>query len=108
MRANCGVKHVVATDQDERALVCARQNVTRLGLDARVDVVQADLFPAGRVPLVVCNPPWVPAQPSSPLEHAIYDPASRMLRAFLPAWPTTWNRVERVGCCFPTSPSTSG
>jgi methylase of polypeptide subunit release factors len=81
--ARRGVKHVVATDQDERALACARENVTRLGLDARVDVVQADLFPAGRAPLVVCNPPWVPAQPSSPLEYAIYDPASRMLRAFL-------------------------
>jgi methylase of polypeptide subunit release factors len=81
--ARRGVKHVIATDQDERALACARENITRLGLDARVDVVQADLFPVGRVPLVVCNPPWVPAQPSSPLEHAIYDPASRMLRAFL-------------------------
>lgn len=81
--ARRGVKHIVATDQDERALACARENVHRLGLDDRVDVVQADLFPAGRAPLVVCNPPWVPARPSSPLEHAIYDPASRMLRTFL-------------------------
>jgi hypothetical protein len=32
---------------------------------------------------VVCNPPWLPARPSSPLEHAIYDPDSRMLRDFL-------------------------
>jgi methylase of polypeptide subunit release factors len=45
--------------------------------------VQADLFPSGQVPLIVCNPPWVPARPSSPLESAVYDPDSRMLRGFL-------------------------
>jgi methylase of polypeptide subunit release factors len=43
----------------------------------------ADLFPEGRAPLVVCNPPWVPARPSSPIEYAVYDPDSRMLRGFL-------------------------
>ena len=43
----------------------------------------ADLFPAGRAPLVVCNPPWIPARPSSPIEGAIYDPESRMLLGFL-------------------------
>jgi methylase of polypeptide subunit release factors len=82
--ARRGVGRVVATDQDTRALACARENVTRLGLTGRVDVVEADLFPGeGRVPLVVCNPPWVPAKPSSPLEYAVYDPGSRMLRAFV-------------------------
>jgi len=81
--AKRGVARVVATDRDARALACARENITRLGLDGTVEVVEADLFPAGRAPLVVCNPPWVPARPASPLEHAIFDPESRMLRAFL-------------------------
>ena len=81
--AKRGVKHVVATDQDPRALACARQNIARLGLAGRVDVVAADLFPQGRAPLIVCNPPWLPARANSPLEHAIYDPESRMLRGFL-------------------------
>lgn len=81
--ARRGVERIVATEQDGNALACARENITRLGLDDRVDVVRADLFPEGRAGLVVCNPPWVPAWPSSPLEHAIYDPESRMLRAFL-------------------------
>lgn len=81
--ARRGIERIVATDQDQRALACARENLARLGLAARVDVVQADLFPEGRAPLVVCNPPWVPARPSSPLEHAIFDPESRMLRGFL-------------------------
>ena len=81
--ARRGVKHVVATDQDPRALACARSNIARLGLKGRVDVVEADLFPQGRAPLVVCNPPWLPARANSPLEHAIYDPDSRMLLGFL-------------------------
>lgn len=81
--AQRGVKHVIGTDQDPRALACARENVARLGLQTQVDVIEADLFPEGRAPLVVCNPPWVPARPSSPIERAVYDPDSRMLRGFL-------------------------
>jgi len=78
-----GVKRIVATDQDPRALACARENLARLGLGAQVEVVQADLFPAGKAPLIVCNPPWIPARPSSPIELAIFDPDSRMLRGFI-------------------------
>ncbi len=81
--ARRGIRRIVATDQDLRALNCARENLTRLGLVAQVDLMQADLFPEGRASLVVCNPPWVPARPSSPLEHAIFDPESRMLLGFL-------------------------
>ena len=81
--AKRGVKHVIATDQDPRALACARQNIARLGLKGRVEVVEADLFPEGCAPLIVCNPPWLPARANSPLEHAIYDPESRMLKGFL-------------------------
>jgi SAM-dependent methyltransferase len=85
--ARRGVERVIATDQDPRALACARENIARLGLARQVEVVQADLFPEGRAMLVVCNPPWVPARPSSPIEHGIYDPESRMLRGFLAALP---------------------
>jgi tRNA1(Val) A37 N6-methylase TrmN6 len=81
--AQRGITQVVATDMDSRALACARENLTRLGFIDRVQLLQADLFPAGRAPLVVCNPPWLPAKPSAPIEHAIYDPGSQMLRGFL-------------------------
>lgn len=81
--ARRGVQRIVATDHDPRALACARENLHRLDLDGRVDVVQADLFPDGRAPLIVCNPPWVPARANAPIEHAVYDPDSRMLRGFL-------------------------
>ncbi len=86
--ARGGVKRVIATDMDPRALACAGDNLRRLGLSAQVQVVQANLFPEaaeGNVcaPLIVCNPPWIPARPSSPIESAIYDPESRMLRGFI-------------------------
>ena len=81
--ARRGGQRVVATDQDQRALACARDNVSRLGLQDRIEVIQADLFPPGQAALVVCNPPWVPGRPSSPIEHAVYDDGSRMLRGFL-------------------------
>jgi methylase of polypeptide subunit release factors len=82
-----GVKRVVATDLDSRALACAADNIQRLGLGGRVELAQADLFPAGTAPLIVCNPPWVPARPSSPLERAIYDEDGRMLRGWLAGLP---------------------
>ena len=81
--ARRGVLRVVATDQEPRALACARDNIERLGLQRQVEVLEADLFPPGRAPLVVCNPPWLPARASSPVERAIYDEGSRMLRGFL-------------------------
>ncbi|MFH8368817.1 methyltransferase [Streptomyces sp. NPDC018031] len=84
--ARRGVRRVVATDQDPRALACARENLDRLVPGDRVEVVAADLYPAaeaGRAHLVVCNPPWLPGRPSSPVEYAVYDPGSRMLLGFL-------------------------
>ena len=81
--AQRGMQRVVATDQDERALACARENLQRLGFTRQVEAVRADLFPDGRAPLVVCNPPWLPGRPSSALEYAIYDPDGRMLAGFL-------------------------
>lgn len=81
--ARRGIAHVVATDQDPRALACAEENVARLGLSVQVKVVAADLFPPGRAALLVCNPPWLPARATSPLERAVYDPGSRMLTGFI-------------------------
>ncbi len=81
--AQRGINRIIATDQDNRALACARENLQRLNLSDQVEVMQADLFPQGKADLIVCNPPWLPARPSSPLEYAVYDPESRMLKGFL-------------------------
>ncbi len=78
-----GIDQVVATDQDPRALACARENLQRLRLPNPVKVMQADLFPEGLASVIVCNPPWLPARPGSPLEGAVYDEGSRMLLGFL-------------------------
>jgi len=81
--ARRGVERVIATDRELSALVCARENIDRLGLRQRVEVLEADLFPAGKAPLIVCNPPWLPGRASTALEAAVYDPDSAMLRGFL-------------------------
>ncbi len=78
-----GVKKIIATDQDDRALACAKENIERLSLDSSIQVIKANLFPQEKASLIVCNPPWVPARPSSTLEHAVYDPESQMLKGFL-------------------------
>ena len=74
---------MVATDQDPRAIACAQANLEQLGVTNQVQLLQADLFPPGRASLVLCNPPWLPARPSSPIEFAVYDEGSRMLLGFL-------------------------
>lgn len=81
--ARRGVARVVATDNNEQALACARENIERLGLQRQVDIVDADMFPPGKADLIVCNPPWLPAKPTSTIELAIYDADSRMLTAFV-------------------------
>ncbi len=81
--ARRGVARIVATDQDPRALACARANLAQLDVEAQVQVVETDLFPEGQASLVVCNPPWLPARPSSPIERAVYDEGGRMLQGFL-------------------------
>jgi methylase of polypeptide subunit release factors len=78
-----GFKRVVGTDLDPRALACAKENIQRLGLSDRVELIQTDLFPQGKAPLIVCNPPWLPARASAPIERAIYDENSAMLKGFL-------------------------
>ena len=81
--ARRGAGRVVATDINPRAVSCARDNVHRLGLADRVQVGEADLWPSGRADLIVCNPPWLPARPTSALELGIYDPGSDVLHRFL-------------------------
>lgn len=82
-----GVAHIIATDLDPKALACAQANIDNLGCAAQITLVAADLFPpiqqCGPAQLIVCNPPWLPARPNSPIERAIYDEGGAMLRGFL-------------------------
>jgi methylase of polypeptide subunit release factors len=81
--ARRGVARVIATERDTHTLDCARDNFRRLAPGQHIETAQADLFPAGKAPLIVCNPPWIPARPTTPLERAVYDNEGSMLRGFL-------------------------
>lgn len=86
--AKRGIPQIVATDLDPRALACAEDNLNRLGYGAQVRLCRDDLFPdvahaPTQADMILCNPPWVPATPTSPVEAAVYDPDSQMLRRFL-------------------------
>lgn len=86
--ARRGAAEVVATDLNPRAVHCARDNLRRLGLSDRVQVLETDLWPADRrADLVVCNPPWLPGNPASALELGIYDASSSMLHRFIDGLP---------------------
>ena len=78
---------VLASDLSAAAIACASDNIERLQLAGRVTLLQADLYATAGAPqrrgLVLCNPPWLPGPVSSPLDAAVYDPDSRMLRGFL-------------------------
>lgn len=77
------IADITATDTNPRAIACAAANLHRLGLHKSVRIEAIDLFPQGRADLIVCNPPWLPAKPTSAIETALYDPDSAMLKGFL-------------------------
>ena len=81
--AKRGIPDIIATDTNPKAIACATANLERLGLDKAVSIQLIDLFPETCADLIVCNPPWLPAKPTSAIETALYDPNHAMLTAFL-------------------------
>ncbi|RKT08763.1 methyltransferase family protein [Streptomyces sp. 1114.5] len=83
--AKRGLRRVLVTDANPRALACAQDNAHRLGLADRIEAAGTALYPPGddRAALVVCNPPWLPGRAASALDQGVYDPDSRMLHGFL-------------------------
>ena len=106
--AKRGIKHIIATDTNPVAITTAAANFARLAVSEQITLSEQDLFPEGCADLIVCNPPWLPAKPSSLIETALYDPNSQMLRAFLSgvakhlneqgqAWLIMSNLAELIG-----------
>jgi methylase of polypeptide subunit release factors len=77
-------------------------------MDSRIRVEHRDMFPDGRADLIVCNPPWLPGEPTSSLEAGVYDPGAGMLRRLIQeiphhltpggqAWLILSDLAERLG-----------
>ena len=107
-----GFRQVIATDNQERAISCATENLSRLGLLGNVNILKCDLFPPGKANLIVCNPPWLPGKARSSIESAVYDENSQMLKGFLKglkahlepkgvAWLIMSDLAERLGLRAP-------
>jgi len=82
--------NAICIDNNSRAVECAKDNFSKLGLSNRTEVIESDIFPrtsssnaAGKADIIVCNPPWIPGLAHSPLDSAIYDQGSSFLRRFL-------------------------
>lgn len=99
---------VTATDLSAAALASAAEDAARLGLAGQVAVARADLFPPAAFQVVVCNPPWLPAEAVTPLDLAVYDPGGAFLSRFLAglpahlepggeAWLILSDLAERIG-----------
>ncbi|UOO92121.1 methyltransferase [Vitreoscilla stercoraria] len=106
--AKRGLKNIIATDTNPTAIAAAQANFERLHIDQHIQLHEQDLFPAGKADLIVCNPPWLPAKPSSIIETALYDADSHMLKSFLngvterlnengQAWLIMSDLAERIG-----------
>jgi len=64
--SHCGSARVWSSDLTDGTIAVARGNAERLGLSDRVRILQGDLFGgladqglAGKIDLVVCNPPYI-------------------------------------------------
>lgn len=92
------------TDVDEHALEVARANLSGIGRSgARVRVVAGDWFSAlpeslaGRVDLVVSNPPYVPEGQQLPEEVAGWEPSTALF-----AGPDGTSALERIVTAAPS------
>ncbi len=81
--AQRGIPKIIGTDTNPLAIQAAKDNINNLGFNQQVDIIQQDLFPENTADLIICNPPWLPAKPTSNIETALYDPDNQMLLALL-------------------------
>jgi len=77
LAAKCPASRITAVEVSPEALVVARLNLARHGLEQRIELVQCDGFstlPAGaRFNLIVSNPPYIPTAEIATLEPEVRD-----------------------------------
>ena len=87
---------VTAIDANRAAVDCARVNIAALGVDG-IDVKLGDItqeLDLPRYKVIVANPPWVPGIGENPLQQAVFDDQSQMLRG---CFRTAKTRLEDGG-----------
>jgi release factor glutamine methyltransferase len=68
-------RRVVAADLNPEAIHCARVNAVLARVDDRIELRGGDLFAAveeERFDVVICNPPFYPGRPETPIETAFF------------------------------------
>jgi release factor glutamine methyltransferase len=77
---------VIAVDINPEAVRCARENVRANGLEAKISVLEGDLFSCldrgQRFDIILFTPPYLEGTPRTPLDHALFDPGKALLRRF--------------------------
>lgn len=76
LAVHCPAARIWAVDVSEEALVVARQNAARHGVDSRIEFLAGDGFGAAAgapFHLVVANPPYIPAGEIAALEPEVRD-----------------------------------
>ena len=75
----------IADHADSRAVKQLLEQAAAIECLSYLPAPNADIwqFRFQNADLIVCNPPWLPAKPTSAVETALYDPGHAMLRGFL-------------------------
>ncbi len=94
--AKKNIPKIIATDNNPKAVACAKFNVEHFGLTNIIETQLTDKFPEGTADLIVCNPPWLPAKPTSTIETALYDHEHKMLRWFLKTAPNHMHKNSQL------------
>ena len=67
--------HVTGIDKSTSAIDIAKKNVKRYGLENRIDIIEADIFPKeGLFDMIIANLPYVPDKVDLPKEITEWEP----------------------------------
>lgn len=106
--ARRGIDHVMATDISPRALACARENVRRLNLSGRIDVLGPACFPKGARTSSSATRPGFQPGPPPPWSKASTTRAAACSATSWTDSPRTSNREAKDGSSCRTWPWWTG
>jgi SAM-dependent methyltransferase len=100
--AHAGAALVVTYDTSDQAVLCAKRNVDRNGLNNKMKVYHGDITslpPDEKFDVVAANPPLLPGKPTEgePLTSALFDPDLQSTTEFIRALP---DRLTPGGRCY--------